>query len=555
MVQKRDELRWNGWGRLDRFFDMGGRENEVWRVFAEAFGVPSLPHTPPPSLEETEIPPSRATQALIGALGEVISTDRIRTTPYERAFHAYGRSYHDLLRLRSGKIEHAPDVVVYPCNLDEVLGVLKVAERFSCAVIPFGGGTSVVGGVEAKKGDSHEAIITLDTTLLSRFIGVDPTSLTATAEAGIDGPDLENALSSCGYFLGHYPQSFEHSTLGGWIASRSAGQLSNRYGTIADMVVSVQLATPSGVLETKPFPASAAGPDLNALISGSEGTLGVITKATLRVHRLPECRRIDAFLFRDFWEGVDALRSLVQEEVGASLIRLSDPEETKWFGALDRVINPKPLQNFAEDLLNHLGYREKSLMLVGFEGKQEEVERASRRARAILRSSRGLFVGEGPGRSWWKKRFHMPYLRDPMLDHGLGIDTLETASEWSHLPRLYEEVCRALRDSLSTSTFTPLVLTHISHSYHDGASLYFTWIFLRDSRDPIGQWKKAKHAASFAIVKNHGTISHHHGVGIDHAPFLVDEKGKVGMQLLEHIKRSLDPHSIMNPGKLMAGNR
>ncbi len=351
--------------------------------------------------------------------------------------------------------------------------------------------------------------------------------------------------------LGHFPQSFEHSTLGGWIAARGAGQLSNRYGTADKLLVAATVATPRGLLTTSAFPASAAGPNLNQVVCGSEGTMGVITDATVKLHPLPETWKIFALLFKSFEEGLTAVRALVQEEIGAAMMRLSDAEETRFFGAFRHVIEPSRVNEFAEGALGLVGYDHKCVLMVCVEGDADEVAHKVKRIRAVAKARGGLYVGEGPGRSWWKRRFEMPYLRDPMLDHGVGVDTLETATEWSNVPRLYEAVRLAIRGTLEAEGRHAIVMAHVSHSYLDGASLYFTFIFLRDLAREIEQWKAVKAAASRAIVGHGGTISHHHGVGTDHAPYLDVEKGPLGLDVLAHVRKALDPKGTMNPGKLL----
>jgi alkyldihydroxyacetonephosphate synthase len=283
--------------------------------------------------------------------------------------------------------------------------------------------------------------------------------------------------------------------------------------------------------------------------------MGVITDATVRLHPLPEARRVFAFLFKGFDEGVNAVRALVQEGTGAAMMRLSDTEETRFFGAFRRVIEPSRVHELAEGALGVAGYDPKCVLMVCVEGATDDVAREVARIRAVAKSRGGLYVGEGPGKSWWKRRFEMPYLRDPMLDRGVGVDTLETATEWSNVSRLYEAVRLAIRSTLEAEGRRAVVLAHISHSYHDGASLYFTFLFLRDLAREVEQWRAVKDAASRAIVLHGGTISHHHGVGVDHAPYLDDEKGLLGVDVLAQARKALDPRGTMNPGKLLPPRR
>ncbi|MEM9070736.1 MAG: FAD-binding oxidoreductase [Myxococcota bacterium] len=545
MAYTRDELRWNGWGLRQQTFDLRGNDARVWSFIAETVGLSHLPETPARPLGECSLRPSRLSSSALEKLKALTS---VAVSDSERAAHALGRSYPDLIRLREGDLESAPDAVVYPANHDETAAVLKLCAEEGIAAIPFGGGSSVVGGVEATTG-AHAASITIDTTRMDRLLSVDPVSQTATFQAGIWGPDLEEALQRRGFTLGHYPQSFEFSTLGGWIAARGAGQQSNRYGAANKWLVAARVATPTGEWRTLPFPQSAAGPDLTEVICGSEGTLGVITEATVKLHPVVEARDYRAYLFRSFEAGANAIREIVQRKIPVAMMRLSDADETYFFGTFKSFLkSPKPVQQAAERVLSQVGFgRGRCVLMIGHEGAAGSVRKAWPKSLQVALSEGGLPVGGGPGKSWFEQRFAMPYLRDPMLDRGVGVDTLETSTSWSNLHRLYDGVRSALRDALGPNA---AILTHISHSYTDGASLYFTFFFARDVNDPLGQWRILKRAASNAIAECGGTISHHHGVGQDHAEWFAPEKGERAVGLLAAAKAELDPEGVLNPGKL-----
>jgi len=548
MRYRREELRFNGWGRTDKTFDLKGRDAAVWAFVSEALGMRELPRTPAVPLESIALPPI----ALDGAVLERLrAITEVKTDAFERAFHAVGKSYYDLVRIRRGELPGAPDAVVYPRTHDEVQAILWECAEHDVAVVPYGGGSSVVGGVEATHGGAKKALVTLDTTRMDALLDLDEVSHTATFQAGIYGPELEDVLKARGYTLGHYPQSFEFSTLGGWIAARGAGQQSNRYGTAAKLLVAARVATPSGEWRTRPFPASAAGPDLNALIAGSEGALGVITEACVKVHEVPESRDFLSFLFRDWESGALAIRRIVQAELPVATLRLSDADETRFFGAFRTVLKPSRIQEAGQKALSLGGFDAPCVLMVGLEGPSAQVGLARRSALVLCTRQGGLFVGRGPGNSWYENRFSMPYLRDPLMDHGLGVDTLETSTEWSNVHTLYAAVQRAIREQLEKEGRRGIVMAHISHSYTDGASLYFTYIFPRDLGDEIGQWRAIKEAASEAISKHGGTISHHHGVGIDHARWLEPEKGPLGLGMIRAAKHEVDPRGILNPGKLL----
>lgn len=287
------------------------------------------------------------------------------------------------------------------------------------------------------------------------------------------------------------------------------------------------------------------------MLAGSEGTLGILTSAVIRVDPAAPHRRLIAILFKSWDEGTATIRQLVQDDVGAAMMRLSDPDETHFFGEFRRALEPSRVMGAVEGALGRFGFEEKCVLIAAFEGTADQTEAMAKATRAAAKKHGGLYVGSGPGKSWWQRRFETPFLRDPMLDRGLGLDTLETATTWSALPRLYATVRTAIRDAARAQGHDVVVMTHISHSYPEGASLYFTYVFPRNDERPIEQWRAMKDAASIAIGKNAGTISHHHGVGEDHTPYLTAEKGELGIEALRGLKDRLDPNGIMNPGKLL----
>lgn len=555
MSADRTKIQWNGWGLAGYKNPVAGRE-ELWTWLAGELGMPSLLATPVRPLEDIALPEPRLAPSDREKFATLLGADRVRDDRYERAFHALGRSYHDLLRLRAGDLSVVPDAVLYPRGTEEVLGALAIADEAGIAVVPFGGGTSVVGGVSAAKGPFH-CVVTLDMSGMDRVFDIDTVALTASAEAGIYGPALEKALAAKGLTLGHFPQSFEFSTLGGWIAHRGAGQQSGRYGRPQDWLLSARLATPRGLLTSEDVPPSAAGPRLMDLAVGSEGVFGVVTDATFRVRPVPAARDYRGYLFRDFASGIAAIRQAAQEELPVAMLRLSDAQETKFYRAFGSLGRSRGVAGRLTDAyLKARGITDNAAMLIaGFEGDESEVKSTRGRFAAIAKKLDALSAGAGPGLRWHEGRFHGPYLRDPMMDRGVGVDTLETAARWSKIDGLYAAVRVALETAIDTTVPRPgargVVMCHISHSYPDGASLYFTYIFPRALDGEIAQWRTIKNAASEAIVANGGTISHHHGVGEDHLPWIAQEKGALGIETLRAIKQALDPNGILNPGKLI----
>jgi len=514
--------RWWGWGVQEKTFPA-----HKTAALRGALGFPEQPPDWPPDLPAVRKP--LLPEATLDALGPATDdADRLR--------HACGKSYRDLLRLRRGWVEHVPDRVLYPASSQEVAHILEIAGRHGIAVVPFGGGTSVVGGVE---GPADRPFVTLDLTRLNKLVRLERLSGLATFEAGVLGPELERVLNAEGLTLGHFPQSFEFSTLGGWVATRSAGQNSTRNGKIEDMVSGLKVELPGGQLASREMPARAAGPDLKQFLIGSEGTLGVITEVTVRLKPRPPATLWKSFYLPSFDHAVHELRRIVQAGVFPSIARLSDPEETRFLLAAEDKHGLKGLA------LKALEKRGGCLALLGFEGEPAEVKRDAQHARKELQ---GLDLGSGPGESWARTRFELPYLRDDLLTARLLVETLETATNWANLPYLYRRVREDLHRALGPQSY---VLSHLSHLYPDGASLYVTFMAPQELGSELEQWTRAKRAATDAIMAAGGTLSHHHGVGLDHAPWLEQEHGAAGLRILRAVKRELDPQGILNPGKLL----
>lgn len=537
---------WYGWGEPDRQPSLPRRAASH---LARSLGVEMTRHTPPVDIDLMHLPDVVLAPGTHQRLAGVVGAEGLLTDPLSRIQHAAGRSYLDLVRLRAGDVSTAPDTVVMPTDHDQVRAVLEVCAADSVAVVPFGGGTSVVGGVAPHRA-RHAAVVALDLGRLDQVVAVDETSMTATLQAGMRGPDVERALRARGLTLGHWPQSFVYSTVGGWLATRSAGQASTGYGAVGALVVGLRCATPVGDLTLGRGPASAAGPRLLDLMIGSEGVFGVITDATLLVRRRPAVRRYEGWSFPDLPSGLAAMRALAQQlgsGVAPDVCRLSDPDETSATFSL----SAGRMANLARGYLTLRGHGSGCLAIVGWEGERPAVVWRRRAAIHALRAHHGISLGAAPGLSWLKDRFSGPYLRDTLLDRGLLVETLETAASWSAVPTVHAAVRAALTESLTAAGTPPLVLCHVSHLYRAGASLYFTVLARRDVADPAGQWLAAKRAAMDAIVAGGATITHHHAVGADHRDWLPAEVGDLGIRTLRAVKAALDPAGILNPGKLL----
>ncbi|MFI4992177.1 MAG: FAD-binding oxidoreductase, partial [Solirubrobacterales bacterium] len=406
----------------------------------------------------------------------------------------------------------------------------------------------VVGGVAPLRGE-HTAVVALDMSRMRDVLHLDHRSRTVTVQAGMRAVQLERYLAGRGLTLGHYPQSYEYVSLGGCAATRSAGQASSGYGRIEQMVLGLRFAAPAGDIDLQAVPASAAGPELRRLLVGSEGTLGVISELSLRVRAAPGERHYEGVFFEDFAAGVETLRALAQEHACPDVARLSDEQETRMSLALAGVGGLKG--RLGRVYLGLRGYREGCLAIFGFEGEAEEVATRRKRALVVARRGGGLAVGRSPGEAWLKARFSAPYLRDELLTQGVMVETLETATRWSNVGALHRAVGDAIAQALSACGTPGLVMCHVSHLYETGASLYFTFIARQQEGEELEQWRAVKQAASQAIVSGGGTITHHHAVGRDHAPWMQDEVGSSGVAALRALKDELDPAGIMNPGKLL----
>ena len=453
-----------------------------------------------------------------------------------RRLRTRGKSTPDLLRQRAGDLSDAPDAVVRPGTHEEVAAVLAFAVEHHLAVVPFGGGTSVTGGLVARR-EGYAGLVSLDLIRMKRLLAVDHTSMTATLEPGLRGPEAEALLAAEGLTLGHYPQSFEFASIGGFAATRSSGQSSAGYGRFDSLVVGLRVATPRGELRLGSAPANAAGPDLRQLILGSEGAFGVITEVTVRVRKLPAEKVYEGWSWPSFAAGADAMRTLAQSGLLPTVIRLSDEAES--------AINLARPDSIGGDSVD--SGPGGCLMITGYEG--EPAANAAKRSAvtALLESLGGTCGGTEPGESWAQGRFNAPYLRDSLLDVGVLVETLETATWWSNREALYAGVKTALEQSLGEGT---MVLCHISHVYETGCSLYFT-VAAKEGDDPLAQWQKAKAAASDAMVAAGATITHHHAVGTDHKPWLTAEIGELGGSVLRAVKADLDPTGVLNPGVLI----
>ena len=546
-------MKWWGWGETGVSFTHEDKPSLA--PFLEKhldIDVSRVRDRPPP-FERLDIVEPNLPDALRTALDQVteISTDAL-----DRVVHGRGKSLRDLVRQRTGEFGRLPDAVVRPRDEDEVAAVMKAALDADAVLIPFGGGTSISGSLEAP-GEETRPVISVDLCRLDRVVDVDPVSRLARVQAGALGPDLERQLNERGWTLGHFPDSFSHSTLGGWIATRSSGMQSDRYGDIAELTRAVRAVTPAGRLVTRPVPATSTGPSVREMILGSEGRLGVITEATVHVRRVPAERVILGYLFPGWEEGLAAMRDIAASEAAPSVTRVSDAYETRFSFATRKA--PTPLDRVKSAALQTYLKRRRGfdvedmcLSFIGYEGGERHVAAQRKLVGKIVSRHGGLCIGASPGELYDQKKFDTPYIRDFLLDRGTLADVSETAAPWSALRPVYDAVGVAARDAFDDLGVRGYIMCHMSHSYHSGACLYFTFAFVPGAKgEPLEQYTRVKSAIQQAFVDNGATLSHHHAVGTEHAEWLEQDLSAPGVAMVRALFDGVDPGHNLNPGKIV----
>jgi alkyldihydroxyacetonephosphate synthase len=527
-VQRR--LKHWGWGYEDEQLSPDELRGTA-KFLAERLGFGSPEPEQPVPLSEVALPPPRLTAP--PALAGICATD-----DYERALHCYGRSYVDVVRGFRGRFEHPPDVVAHPRDEAELEAALEWALGAGAAVIPFGGGTSVVGGVEASTGCQDRAgVVTIDLKALDRVLEIDPVSLSARIQAGATGPGLEEQLGEHGLTLRHFPQSFQFSTLGGWIATRAGGHFATLYTHIDDLVESVRAITPAGPWESRRVPGSGAGVSPDRMLIGSEGTLGVITEAWVRVRRRPVHRASTPVRFADFLTGAEAVRTLSQSGLYPTNCRLIDAREAEVTGAGDG---------------SH------ALLVLGFESAERDVEPWMTMALELCSDHGGEWERRGSGRSSdeavgsWREAFlRAPYLRDVFIAIGVMSETFETAITWERFPAFHARVVSSVQDAVQEACGGGTVSCRFTHVYPDGPAAYYTILAPARRGGELEQWAHVKRAASQAVIDGGGTITHHHAVGRDHRPWYDVQRPAPFAVALRAAKAAVDPTGALNPGVLI----
>jgi alkyldihydroxyacetonephosphate synthase len=549
-------MKWWGWGPEGVEFtheDKPDLAPFIEDVLGMEVGDPTVA---PVRLEDLRIPNPRLPDGLRAGLEAAVTAAFVSVDPLDRVVHARGKSLRDLILQRRGELRRVPDIVVRPGGEDEVTAVLWAALSSDAVVIPFGGGSSISGSLEAPATEMRP-VVSVDLGRLNKVLAIDSSSRLARVQAGVFGPHLEQQLGAQGYTFGHFPDSFPHSTLGGWIATRSSGMQSDRYGDIADLTRGLRVVTPTGTLVMRPVPSTSTGPSVREMVLGSEGRLGIITEATVHVRPVPERRAILGYLFPTFADGLAAMRDLAASERSVSVTRVSDAHETQFsFAMRVRPTLADKLQSRALRIFlrRRLGYdlRQMSLSFIGYEGSDRHVAEQRRAVGKLVKRHGGLCIGSGPGVLYDQKKFDTPHIRDFLLDRGAAGDVSETAMPWSQLMPVYDAVTAAAQGAFAEAGVRGYLMCHLSHSYHSGACLYFTFAFQPAPRgDMLADYDVVKSAIQQAFVDNGATLSHHHAVGTEHARWLEQDISAPGVQMLEALFEGTDPGRHLNPGKIV----
>lgn len=553
--------KWWGWGVEGIAFHYHDKPNLPAFVM-DRIGIDlAAPPTPPPAFDELTVPASRLDDALGMALRDALGPDFVVDDDLDRVVHTYGKSLSDLVRVRAGDLPRVPDVVVYPADEDQVRAVVDAVVAADGVLIPFGGGSNISGALTPPAGEER-VVVSIDLGRLNRVLEIDEAAGLARIQAGVLGPDLEEQLTARGWTMGHQPDSFRHSSLGGWVATRSSGMQSDKYGDISDITRGLRVVLPGKVVVLRPLPSTSSGPSVREMILGSEGRLGVITEVWVNVHRIPENREIVAYLFPNWSAGLAAMHAISASDAAPTVTRVSDANETAFSLAVQKksggVSGAASKALFT--VLEKRGWKldEACLSYIGYEGADAHVKRGMSLVGKIVRAHGGIKLGKGPGSIYDQKKFDTPYIRDFLLDVGAMGDVSETAAPWSKLAGLYAATFRAAEEAFAKLEVKGFVMCHLSHSYHSGACLYFTFAFPPGS-DQIGEqldkYWTVKQAIQQSFVDNDATISHHHGVGSDHAHWLEDDISEAGTDIMAGLLKSVDPGRNLNPGAILPAHR
>lgn len=554
MIDGVKQQKWWGWGeegKAYRYEDKPKFPPFVKKMVGIDITAPVQPVRPFSSLD---VPPSRLTGSLRAELVKILGEEFVQTDDETRVVHGFGKGVRDLLRVRAGQLGRLPDVVLYPGTQHQVERLVDAVVAADGVLIPFGGGSNIVAALEAEPGETRQ-VVSVNLGRMNKVLEVDEASGLAHIEAGVFGPDLEDQLGARGWTMGHQPDSFVWSTLGGWIATRSSGMQSDKYGDIADICRGLTMVMPGQVLTLRPLPSTSSGPSVREMVLGSEGRLGIITSAWVNVHRIPEVRELQAYFFPTYEDGLRACQEIVESDASVMMARVSDAIETQYIMANGK--KSSRLGSLASKAIQKIMLRkgydlEKIAMsFIGFEGSPTHVRYEKGLVAKIVRNHGGMGVGKGPGSLYDQKKYDTPYIRDFMLDRGLIADVSETSTPWGYAEQIHTNTVAAFNRAMAELGVRGVVFCHLSHSYHSGACQYFTFAIADSSPNAMRTYDHAKRILQQSFMDNHATVSHHHGVGEEHSPWMEQDISPAGVFIQRVLLEGVDPGRNLNPGKII----
>lgn len=555
MIEGVKQQKWWGWGEEGHAYSAEGKPKFAPFVLKMTGLDINAPIKPAPRFEDLTVPPSILGDDLRAKLVDALGEGYVQDDDETRVVHAFGKGVRDLMRVRRGDLGRVPDVVVYPADEAQVAAVMDTVVEADGVVIPFGGGSNIVAALEAVPGESRP-VVSVNLGRLNKVLEIDEQSGLARIQAGVFGPDMEEQLQAKGWTMGHHPDSFVWSTLGGWIATRSSGMQSDKYGDIADITRGLRMVMPGQVLELRPLPSTSSGPSVREMVIGSEGRLGIITEAWVNVHRIPEVREIQAYFFPDYYAGLKACEEIVHSDAKVMMARVSDAIETQYIMANGKETKSK-VKKLASKGIQKLMESKKwdleqiAMSFIGFEGSANDVRYQKGLVAKIVKKHGGFGVGSGPGALYDQKKYDTPYLRDYMLDRGLVCDVSETTTPWRHAADLHRKTTKAFNEAMERIGKRGVVFCHLSHSYHSGACQYFTFVVNDDTETAERNYDVVKRTIQQSFVDHHATVSHHHGVGEEHSPWLEQDISPAGVFIQRKLFEGVDPGNNLNPGKII----
>ncbi|HSO69470.1 MAG TPA: FAD-binding oxidoreductase [Arachnia sp.] len=558
MIDGVKQQKWWGWGEEGKAYRYEDKPKFPPFVMKMVGVDITAPVEPIPPFSSLEVPASRLSDSLRAELAGIIGEGFVQTDDETRVVHAFGKGVRDLLRVRSGLLGRIPDAVLYPGTQREVELLVDAAVAADAVLIPFGGGSNIVAALEAQPGETRQ-VLSVNLGRMSRVLEIDEVSGLAHIEAGVFGPDMEDQLKARGWTMGHHPDSFVWSTLGGWIATRSSGMQSDKYGDIADICRGLTMVMPGQVLTLRPLPSTSSGPSVREMVLGSEGRLGIITSAWVNVHRIPEVRELQAYFFATYEDGLKACQEIVESDAAVMMARVSDAVETQYIMANGKKssrlgsLSSKAIQRIM--LQKGWDLEKIAMSFVGYEGSPTHVRYEKGLVAKIVRNHGGIGVGKGPGSLYDQKKYDTPYIRDFMLDRGLVADVSETTTPWAYVEQIHTNTVAAFHKAMAEIGVRGVVFCHLSHSYHSGACQYFTFAIADKSDNAMVTYDVAKRVLQQSFMDNHGTVSHHHGVGEEHSPWMDQDISPAGVSIQRALFDGVDPGRNLNPGKIIHEGR